>query len=485
LGFFPTGGRWKSKIRHSPFPIHFKMETDYGVAPLDLDSYYVGLGKFNHGWLIHDWSTIQRGCTLLQKHYSFPFGVSTKVEAIEYLDLHKSAGAPWDQWFSAQDKLDAIAGAMKMSREECRVRLMPYHPEHVFFCTSVFDYFYDYWRNHVPIFSSTLKDEFRLHQKNARFFIPAPIEMCIVGNFLFGRQNDHMIELGSNLADNVTIGLTIPGVHANQMWRNILIRGEVAAHDYDGAAWDANCSMSLLLSVREFRKSYLQGFEDDVDRYYDYAYNRTTRLIDGNLVLLCGMPSGHNLTSTDNSLVQVCCIELLADSIGVPPPVYYVNGDDLIVSDTSGKFGPEQLVEHYYSFGMCLETDSFDAKKYTDLMYLGMVPVHFDTEVCQYRFRTNRLLASISCQKCGTRPIDYFAKLVSIAALFYYEPFYNQFRQELLKWANNMLRGGHLQRTPAFESLYEQVATSHFHEFLYRGTSSSVPLKSHGLDDSH
>lgn len=472
----PRTGRPKCKIRANPFG-SVNTNGEFVPACLDEEAFWIGFNKFDHPWVVlTDMREYKFYRDSLERfRSSFNGELLSKSETIREIDLDKSCGYPWDQKFGPT-KLDALSGACGIPKDELRIIIRdPSNHRHKEVCEFLFDYFLDYYMTHDSIFSTTLKDEIRPDGKEARFFTPAPLEMVIVGNWLFANSIESVVKAADELSSPITVGLTMPGVGSESVWQTLSRAEEKGAriHDFDGSAWDANCNMSLLMAIRDFRISLNPEAAFLISDYYNRAYCRFCRLYTGEVVIMHGMPSGHTLTSVDNSLVHACVMKSFDDDVA-----FYCNGDDLIVSMFCANRVSE-IVASYARLGMYLETSTFDDKKLLDCSYLGMYPLRKrDNGVIEYAVRPKKLISSFQWSVVGRRPVDIMAKNVSLCSFLYGTEYYHVFRERIINWTHKMLEDGLLSQDDPAVDAHLDILSDEFQEFLHgygiRLTSSAI-----------
>jgi len=239
------------------------------IAPLDSESYWVGFHRFSHPWVLgseDDYCQLRNNLRFIRPWLSN--SQLSPVEVIERLDLSRACGYPWDQLYGST-KLHALAGILQLPLEVAREMIVNHeHPAHREACELCFRSLYDYYQNHVSVFSTVLKDELRPTEKDARFFMPAPLEHVVVGLWLFGNSNDRFVETSNNFETPVTVGLDIPGPGASEFWRKVYKHEDVV--DYDGASWDANVSMTSLMAIRDERIAGNPAIADEIRELLSY-----------------------------------------------------------------------------------------------------------------------------------------------------------------------------------------------------------------------
>lgn len=144
---------------------------------------------------------------------------------------------------------------------------------------------------------STLKNEVRPEGKDARFFRPCDVSTYCEALRLFDDQNEY---LADNLFSHpIFIKFATPGTDLGDMYGRLLNHGGKFNH-FDGSAWDANFSLAIA-EILCYWRARDHPSPNAVVEYYSRMYNGYTSVY-GNMFHLIGQPSGHLLTSTDNSL---------------------------------------------------------------------------------------------------------------------------------------------------------------------------------------
>jgi hypothetical protein len=412
----PTGKRDSSKLH--PCPLGFgSLEDDlvYEPSALDDSSFDVGLAKYAHDWVVGDESEVQKMIDYLDEHFSeLPIFELNKIDSIRMLDLRKSSGKPWHKLGST--KGDVLCKIFKKSKIELE-REIDSSDE---FCLEVYEYFEKYHENNPPIYGTALKDELRVKGKDARVFSPAPMEMVILGNALFGEMNNWFVEQGSQLKNEVAVGLEVP----SERCRELFLQFD-QPHDLDGGAWDANVYLTALVAIREFRKKHSKEPEK-VDDYYSNTYVRYVLTRYGHIIMMFGQVSGSTLTTIDNSLIHVATIRSKCK--------FYCCGDDLIVEKADIQI--KELVKYYLKRGMYLETDTFETKQIEDCIFLGM---HLDKNL-RLQFNEDRLLTACNYGKRNTTYLNEFSRLCAIALLLYNSPKYAGMCSLIREWLHEHKR---------------------------------------------
>lgn len=390
--------------------------SGYCISPLDMTSMLNGMLKFDHSYRTISFKEYFAMLDWVDALYGAVVDVPmwTEQQAIEAMDESKAAGYPYSHIF----------GPFKgMTIKNLS-----------------FDDLLQHFVAYAQIFVATLKDEERVEGKDARLFTPANVCMVAVGNFLFGAQNEAIMNWHPKGA--IQIGLPTPGSGAYHLWREL--RGEGLKGQSDGARNDANFSPVLAMCIRDFRKRHLpERFHKLVDLYYDMAYHMLVSYR-GAVVYQIGLPTGHTNTATDNSLcyLMLSCLHCYMSGLSLSQfvqIVLYIMGDDMVWSDPHHVMIPSVMQDVWNRVGMYLESPS-DSEQYEDLTFCGMHPVKrrvFGHDYWLYSYNVPRLIASLNLVKKSMTPSERLHKMVSIASLLYAEEeVYEQVKRVIYSYVN-------------------------------------------------
>lgn len=371
----------------------------FGIAPLDMISLMNGLLKWEHpyGTVSHEefyvtleWLNAIYGSIIHVPQW-------TPNQALEAIDKQKSAGYPHSQIYG-HTKGDTL---QNMNWDQIMSEFL----------------------DHLQVFVATLKDENRKEGKDARLFVPANIIMVAVGNFLFGAQNEAI--MNSHSKGSIKIGMETPGSGAYAFWRE-LYKAEGTYCHTDGPQNDSHFSPVVAMILRDFRKQHLpDNMTKLVNLYYDMAYRMKT-LCRGALIEMIGQPTGHTNTASDNSLgyLTLCILHAVRNRMTFDEfkTIHLaIMGDDMIWCDPTGLFTPTKMSVTWNSVGMYLESPS-DNTVFWDLQFCGMTPMMRDVEgqsYLLYVYQKERLLSSLNLVKKSASPAQRLMKLVSIATLLF------------------------------------------------------------------
>jgi len=289
------------------------------------------------------------------------------------------------------------------------------------------DFLVWYYKNYTSVIGSTLKDELRALLKDARFFRPQDVCAYLEGLVLFHFQNEYFMNTQRLLKHPMFLKYRTPGIALSLLYRRVCaFQGDMG--DADGAKWDAHFQLAIAEVISAYRsRSLSQDVAQRINRYYSMMYNGYTAVY-GNLAHLVGNPSGHHNTSVDNCLGQIIMMSYHAWLYNVPvhqfvtEVLFYCCGDDLIWSDRTGLFTPEQISATYKSMGMFLEFTSADPLDRLQLNFVGTRPCdrEFEEQVLQmYTYRWSKLRASRFLHKRKGVAIDRLSKLCSICQLMF------------------------------------------------------------------
>lgn len=421
-GYIPYGSLPKTKLVKL-FDIN--NQDNFRPGPLDFASYVFGLEKYNHGQVNlceDEYNEVLLWIDKLIGPYLAQVPQYTPKEAFEALDPTKACGIPYNRTYGPTK-----GDVFKAYGYGGDFDLDSFHRDMI----SDFD-------TKSIIFSTTLKDELRPFsaatasepevRKNARFFMPAPIQSVYVGHLLFGAQNDSLMK--TVFQHPVAMGLQIPGADLIQLFKR-LEKHDGDFYDFDVPAWDANIVLAIVSIIRDVRIKYSKGSDHDrIRRYYDAVYAGFVNF-DGCLIQVNGQRSGHLLTASDNSLVQLgaLCLHAIRNKLTfhqfVTLVLAFLLGDDIILSDKTRLFNPTNLNSTYNSVGMYLETPSLHAKPLSACQFLSASPCKYQygsREYNLYNFKLDKLLCSLNYTKKGNTRDKMFSKYVSICMMLFSRP---------------------------------------------------------------
>lgn len=376
-----------------------EVHEGYAPAPLDQLSMDNGVRKFNHQQFSlttdeanYALSYLRRAFPLLE-NYSF---VASDEVVNEQILLHedKSSGFPFSQM-----------GCPKKRQA---------------FETFGLEQIESYYRNHLSVVSSTLKDELRPLGKDARFFRPQDVSSYVEGVRLFYYQNEYLMRAFDS---PVFCKYTNPGPELAEVFRRIQAHSKFR-YAADGSSWDANFPISVASVIATFRSCVDR---ERVQRYYRMMYNGVTD-VQGRLLRLVGQPSGHFLTSVDNCLCHMVLMAVHAYRRGLSLDqfeselLFYCCGDDLIWSSVTDLFNPHDIDATYSSLGVYLEYEFLEPKPVGELSFCGASPVErniFGVRLLSYYMSHPKCKASLRFVKRKSAPLDTLGKICSIAQLFF------------------------------------------------------------------
>jgi len=378
-----------------------KAAHGYTRAPLDADSFWNGVCKFDHEQKTMTVSEIEYAFECLRRWFPYLPQMSelaTDEQVLYTIDQHKSktSGYPWSH-LGAPTKGQVLE---KYGLQQVE----------------------DYYAGNTSMIGSTLKSEIRPEGKDARLFRPQDVSSYVEGIRLFHQQNAYLMETlhHSPLFNRYVI----PGLDLSKVYLDLAsFGGRFAAAD--GSSWDANFPLVVAAIIASFRANPTT-FER-VQRYYSMMYNGFTNC-QGNVFHLVGQPSGHHNTSIDNSLGQCVMMALHACRSGLSIEQFFSMvqfrccGDDLLYADRSGCFEPEMLSRTYESVGLYLEFEG-DGSLTDDVYSLAFVGMRMGVRtrngVAYFvpYLREQRTRASVEISKVTSTPKDLFAKFVSLAQL--------------------------------------------------------------------
>lgn len=393
----------------------------------------------------------------------------SKAEAIWRLDKNKSPGWYWRTRHGSRkgDVLRFISRELGIVEPEA---ISPEEPAYQEWANQVFDYLHRFHETNAPIFSATLKDELRATGKAPRLFVAGPIENATVGNWLFGGQNDSLMQ--HVLMHPVAMGIEMPGWQLCTLLHRLAEFGDVVA--FDAAKWDASLPLWLPLLCAALRKRYLPtDLHADVDLYYSGVYQGWVE-VHGEFLRVLGQKSGQTLTASDNSLcgAALLCLHAVRSGMGFAQfrrdVLPFVMGDDLIYSTRSALFDVAGVARTYATQRIVLENDqpSVGPRDITTASFLGCQPVYRMYRGRSYLlplFRVEKLANSALWRKRKTTVFDMWSKLVSITVLLFADQqVFERQRDEILAWFSEhfeeLQRSGQMKAVEALFGLLNSDA---------------------------
>jgi len=232
--------------------------------------------------------------------------------------------------------------------------------------------------NQETIYSTTLKSEMRQEGKYPRLFTPAPLHSTVVGNYLYGAQNDAISR--TRRMHPIKLGVQMPGHEFNSLFFSFP-SGYIKAH-FDVKGFDVSICLSIMAIIMEFRGRYInQQYLKAHRAHYSKIYCGYVYVL-GLIVLLLGQRSGSTNTFTDNSL-YMCCLIHVAFSILCDVSIeqaidelYFINGSDdgmfAVHPKWGSKFNIVTLANFLYeNFGCVLESPSLVPVSFEDCYFFS------------------------------------------------------------------------------------------------------------------
>lgn len=421
-GYFRTGPLPTSKYeRDGEF---WEEGLEYGPPTLNLDAALKGIYKHVHEWItiplseyntLHHWN--------LQLWSPFLAGVEpwSLAEARMQLDPSKAAGWPWC----------TFAGALK---EDV---LSSFTDEQLV----------TWFENFTAIHSITLKsNEMRLDSKAARAFVPSPVEMAFIGNYLYGplmkALNHHKFKHPS------TVGISVPGADIARVF-SMLSAFCGRMFDADGKGWDGRVPLWAIMLLRDLITVFIPKSRHALHyRYFSMTFFHWT-LCNGFLILIPGQSTGNTLTSFGNTLMNAMLVMLhairskMSFSTFRRDVLFFCNGDDLIYSTRDPVFDISNLNDTYMSVGMYLESSSLEPKRLEDLTYLSAYPYwkeYLGMKVLFYGFNARKILSSFGYRRTDNAAQNLSRYVNLCYCLFGHQELFNIQRNKVLAWYGRVNR---------------------------------------------
>lgn len=295
------------------------------------------------------------------------------------------------------------------------------------------------------IIGVTQKDELRPRGKDARVFRPAPVDHVVLGIALFGQQAQ---SLALNPDATVSaIGLNAQGLDLVRLWNDIMSYPTVISGD--GGRFDASFPLEItrIIAITRLRSilrkvgsnqltlhlkdgDFQLNITESVSRYYTSAYNGYSN-VGGKAVHLVGNPSGHYLTSDDNTRCEFLGVALALRKLHIPYDTVKlkVMGDDFILGS---KFDINKLVlaqtGELYGFHWEILADGVNP------VFIGTEPVQMQGWYYPYSaaYDPSKLLCSMLYKHKGATDLDHFQKACAICTLLRYTEWYEDMRAAIL-----------------------------------------------------
>lgn len=286
---------------------------------------------------------------------------------------------------------------------------------------------WQFFETQTCVCGTVLKSELRLKGKKPRLFTPVNIAMVYVGNCLYQAMDDALLD--NTGKHPICIGMEMPGAGINAVYDE-LDKFSPYIVAFDAQRWDMCVPLCLALIVGRFRENFLPTrLHAAHRRYYWMVYFGFIKLL-GRIIQMNNQKSGQTLTASDNSYMQCLMMFLHAIRNGLTfeqfcsGVKFFCMGDDLIISDRTGKFTAAAVAATYRSMGLYLECHTTVYHDILEASFCGTTPVRREIRGKSYLlplFRVDKLLDSLRWRKKNTSVADFVQKLVSILILVYPE----------------------------------------------------------------
>jgi hypothetical protein len=385
---------------------------DYGPAPLDADSLWNGVSKFNH------------------PQYCIPYECYDYL--LDGLDMFFPFASLHNQEITLKDAMLKC-----LEPEHCKKscgfpsNLHGFQTKEQALMEDVLRAF-----SAPSILCSTLKDELRKYGKDSRFFRPSSLKDYIRGLIICNTLNEYIAD--QLFTSPVFCKFASPGYDLSTLYQTLFEFG--ATFGLDIQQHDAHFPLAFAEIICLWR--ILRGSDyKETKSYYRDMYNGYT-LVGGWLFNLIGMPSGHVCTTIDNCLCNIlailyCCwrlgwkLEEVRENLK-----FFCCGDDLVWS-TNTELRPKILQVFYNELGMYPEFNSWEPDH---ISFVGTTPV-FVNGCWRYYYNVEKLNSSAGVVRKSFTPIDKLAKLVGLYILSYYSEYAPVFKEHIWR---------HIQRHERF-----------------------------------
>jgi len=311
-------------------------------------------------------------------------------------------------------------------------------------------YLYLCYLSFTSVLSGTLKDELRNYMKDSRFFRYADICAIVAAIHLFGFQNFYLCQ--DWLLTHICIGMKTPGADMSILWQTIYdFCGEVRS--FDGEQWDAHFQIWGAELICDFRCDFASPEKiEEIQRYYAMMYDGVTNC-GGTLLHLIGNSSGHYNTGVDNSLFAIMNVWLYCyrNNISLQDVLFYVCGDDLIITSVDPNFTTKGLQNSSNKNGIYLESISEEATPFYECVFCGTHPVDINGKI-RYTYDVVRQTSSLHYCMRGASAFEYFSKLCSITTNLFYSGCYYELMSLVEKFYVT-----YASLTPEWISTYKSV----------------------------
>lgn len=393
-------------------------DVTYNVVDANRDAGYLNFSKYNKVGPVLDDTLVQLTSGMMKEVYGPIMENSRLTEGYDnlcsFLDLKSSGGYPWTTLW--QEK--------KMITDH---RFITYFNK---FMADIQSGVHR-WVLFVNIVKEELKPILKLLLNKVRVFTAAPVEMTLLGYYLFLDQNDKLIQASRrNLRSRKYLSPVCIGINKfNGGWDNLyasLVDDEFSVgYACDISEWDSGCFELLFTEIYKLRQSCLLDQSvatvNAMRAYFTNLVHTVVVLDDGDIVQKhTGNCSGQVNTITDNSLILTWMwfyAWLVCKPIATPNTWkqfqseirLYVCGDDSLMSIRSGVseyFNPKTFGRVFGQCRMGFKFTSLQPEPIHELSFCSMSFVQYKEKwipvpeyskvisslVCKNRTDTNRTI---------------------------------------------------------------------------------------------
>lgn len=405
------------------------------------------------------------------------------AQAVERLDPSKSPGWYWRRTHGSTKS--AVLQKLAGPAPETEPALDSWR-------TRVGQILYDFAMENTPVYSATLKDELRPTNKGPRLFVTGPLEHTFLGNYLFGAQNDALME--HIFEHPIVMGIDMPGPGQTKVFSDLQVFASGRVGAFDASKWDASVPLWAFTAVRDLRKHYLPvSAHAATDRYYDGVYNGWVEVL-GYMVRVPGQKSGQSLTASDNSLAMtaIMCLHAIRSGLSFAEfrrqVLFFTMGDDLVYASRTDKFQVVPVADTFRDCGVYMENDQ-PGNVLGDILtasFLGCTPVwrrYMGESFLLPRFRVARLINSALWWRDKTDVAMHWGKLVALTVLIFADQqAFETMRVEVLEWFDSHREELMLPSTSAgVTSLYGLLVNDPAIFALFTGVESGKSSSSGGV----
>lgn len=492
VGHYPKFPFMKNKKRLDPIVRDFlfmsdsEFETGYGLPKPNLQASYKSMAKYAKAQVPYNEEAMAFAFQALCKHFG-PYmedsKISTFEEGWENCDKHTSAGFPWNlEYVDKEDMSEEMFEEFKEYTDKAWDYLLEE------------DYFF--------VFVNSLKEEIRLIEKikknSIRTFTASPVEAVVNGYRLFGDMNQKFYD--SHLKTVSAVGMCPFYGGWDTLYKKLNnVDGEVCAYALDESEFDSSLRQILFDACLRFRWKCLADkykTPENYKRMCNYYKNLVLSVIitaDGHIVQKkTGNPSGGVNTISDNTFILFMLLAyawyMLAEE-DKKTYLDFITEVNMALQGDDNTWTVNQIVNKYFngktvsdvftSLGVTTTSDSYEARKLSEVDFLSSRFDHFIKGKCVYALYPEKLVESL---KWTSHPGDIANTLVRVGAMLRVCWPDRQMRKLCREMANYIIREYDmvLQKEKSWLMAKAQILTDEEYMWFYTdsgGLIRSSPIK--------